>query len=261
MEYIYINGNSSVAIVKDGAQVVQVFIDGIEHVFEEGDVQDKEQYASQVKRNKYKKFLNYQFENLLILSGAGSSKDAGGKLLTELWDLSVEKLTKERLDKLCELVHYNDKEEDGGYAKNLERLLTLASSAKEYVQDDTLDIANTITELQTLICGHCNLPLPEQSAQEMFLEKITKRKVTLPRVKIFNLNYDTLFEQAGHKKNFTIIDGFSLSFPRIFSGRNFDYDIVLRDLSRVKEEDNFIKRSFTFINYMGLSIGKDKKMV
>ncbi|HCY81771.1 MAG TPA: SIR2 family protein, partial [Xanthomarina gelatinilytica] len=60
----------------------------------------------------------------------------------------------------------------------------------------------------------------------------------------FTLNYDTLFEQAGRKGNFTIIDGFSFSLTRYFSGRNFDYDVVLRDKSRLKEEDNFINRVF-----------------
>ena len=86
--------------------------------------------------------------------------------------------------------------------------------------------------------------MPDNSPHEIFLEKITKRKVTLPRAKIFTLNYDTLFEQASRRKNFTVVDGFSFSFPRHFSSRNFDYDIVLRDKSRVKEEDNFITRVF-----------------
>ncbi|MNR05231.1 hypothetical protein D3C85_1212460 [compost metagenome] len=58
------------------------------------------------------------------------------------------------------------------------------------------------------------------------------------------MNYDTLFEQAGRKKNFTIIDGFSFSHPRTFSGRNFELDIVSRNSSRVKEEDNFVQKVF-----------------
>ena len=66
----------------------------------------------------------------------------------------------------------------------------------------------------------------------------------MPRAKVFTLNYDTLFEQAGIQGNFTMIDGFSFSFPRIFSGRNFNYDIVQRDNSRVKEEDNFVNKVF-----------------
>jgi hypothetical protein len=75
---------------------------------------------------------------------------------------------------------------------------------------------------------------------------------------VFTLNYDTLFEQAGRKGNFTIIDGFSFSFPRVFSGRNFDYDVVLRDKSRLKEEDNFVSRVFHLYKPHG-SVDWEKK--
>ena len=53
-----------------------------------------------------------------------------------------------------------------------------------------------------------------------------------------------MFEQSACESNFVVIDGFSFSQPRIFSGRNYDYDIVSRNQSRVKEEDNFIQKVF-----------------
>lgn len=245
MEYIYINGHSSVAVEKDNDQVIRVFIDGKEHEFDNTDKSDKGEYAIQTKRNKYRRFLEHQFENLVILTGAGSSKDVGGKLLTELWDEASLLLGEEKLNKLCQLSHYYDKTPGTDfYVKNLEKLLSLANAAKEYVTDDEVDLKECINKIQSLIKEKCELKLPDNSPHEIFLEKITKRKVTLPRAKIFTLNYDTLFEQASRRKNFTVIDGFSFSFPRHFSGRNFDYDVVLRDKSRIKEEDNFITRVF-----------------
>jgi hypothetical protein len=252
MEYIYINGSSSVAIEKaaDGESVEKVFIDGKLHKFEEGDTQDKKQYAEKTKRNKYQKFLSKQFENLVVLTGAGSSVGVGdnekkGRLLTQLWDDTKEKITEKKLNGFCELVRYSDKNEEGQYIKNLEKLLSVANAAKDFVEStEEINISDTIDEIQKLIKGKCELKLPEGAPHHTFLEKITRRKVTLPRAKIFTLNYDTLFEQAGRKGNFTIIDGFSFSFPRFFSGRNFDYDVVLRDKSRLKEEDNFINRVF-----------------
>ena len=150
------------------------------------------------------------------------------------------------------------KDSKGEYVKNLESLLSMANAAKEYVTDKDIDIKTMIDEIQQLIKESCELVLPDDAPHLPFLEKITKRKVTLPRVKIFTLNYDTLFEQAALKKNFTLIDGFSFSFPRYFSGRNFDYDIVLRNSSRVKEEDNFVTRVLHCINHMGLLIGKKR---
>jgi NAD-dependent SIR2 family protein deacetylase len=214
--------------------VTNVYIDGKKHDFENTNHEGKLEFALKTKRNKYKKFLNVQFENLLILTGAGSSVGIGkgekkGRLLTGLWDDTVELVSEEVLHKLCELVHYTDKE-DNNYVKNLEKLLSFANSAKEYVKDPDGKI--DITELIN------------NSPHKELLEKITKRKVTLPRAKVFTLNYDTLFEQAGIQGNFTMIDGFSFSFPRIFSGRNFNYDIVQRDNSRVKEEDNFVSKVF-----------------
>lgn len=251
MEFIYINGSSSVAIEKteDGISVEKVFIDGNLHNFEEGDTADKKEFAQKTKRNKYQKFLSKQFENFIVLTGAGSSVGVGedgktGRLLTQLWDDAQEKLTAAKLDSFCQLVRYTDKEDDQ-YTKNLEKLLSVANAAKDFVSStEDVNIAEKIDEIQKIIKEKCDLKITADAPHHSFIEKITRRKVTLPRAKIFTLNYDTLFEQAGRKGNFTIIDGFSFSFPRFFSGRNFDYDVVLRDKSRLKEEDNFINRVF-----------------
>lgn len=248
MKYIYINSSSSVAIQKTEDGEDKIFIDGKSHKFEVGDIQDKKQYAIKVKRDKYQKFLSRQFENLIVLTGAGSSVRVGegGKIglsLSELWAHTEKTLGKDKLNAFCELVKYTDKEE--GYVKNLEKLLSIANVAKDYVKStDVIDIPETIKEIEALIKDKCELKLPSDAPHHLFIEKISRRKVTLPRAKVFTLNYDTLFEQAGRKGNFTIIDGFSFSFPRYFSGRNFDYDVVLRDKSRLKEEDNFINRVF-----------------
>ena len=61
---------------------------------------------------------------------------------------------------------------------------------------------------------------------------------------MFTLNYDLLFEYASEEINAVMIDGFSFTNPRTFSGRFFDYDIVQREGSKLQEEDNFIHRVF-----------------
>jgi NAD-dependent SIR2 family protein deacetylase len=251
MEYIYINGESSVAVKKteDGQGIEKVFIDDQEQKFDEEGAPNLEQFIVQNKRSKYQKFLNRQFENLIILTGAGSSVGVGvdgktGRLLTQLWDATKDKVGEEKLNKFCELVNYKDKNGDN-YVKNLEKLLSIANAAKDFIKStDEIIIEDVINEIQNLIKEKCELMLPTEAPHHTFIEKITRRKATLPRAKIFTLNYDTLFEQAGIKGNYTVIDGFSFSFPRYFSGRNFDYDVVLRDKSRLKEEDNFVNRVF-----------------
>lgn len=264
---IYLNGKKSVE-VQYGAEdaIVEVYIDGVAHQFDENNP-NKLEYALATKRKKYSEFLNNQFENLIILTGAGSSvgigkdikigeetKERKGKLLAELWDDVKEVISEEILYEFCKLVKYEDKfkneGEDEQYVKNLEKLLSLANISKNYVEHTPVDgkqkivIEDIIKKIEEVIKSNCTLKLPENAPHTLFIEKITKRKVTLPRVKIFTLNYDTLFEQAGRKKNFTIIDGFSFSHPRTFSGRNFELDIVSRNSSRVKEEDNFIQKVF-----------------
>lgn len=273
--FIYLNGNKSVEVETIKIAVDEntdkddhnIYIDGHLHKFEEQNP-NKIDYALATKRKKYAEFLNNQFENLIVLTGAGSSVGIGkdielggktkkrkGRLLAHLWDDTKEEITEEVLNKFCELVKYEDKykikdSDELQYVKNLEKLLSLANIAKSYVihnpgeNEQKIDIEKTIEKIEEIIKINCSLRLPDNAPHTLFIEKITKRKVTLPRAKIFTLNYDTLFEQAGRKKNFTIIDGFSFSHPRTFSGRNFELDIVSRNLSRVKEEDNFIQKVF-----------------
>lgn len=286
-KFIYINGKKSVEIeIKpedgNGIEKTNVYIDRIKHEFEDDNDPNKLAYAIKTKRNKYSEFLNNQFENLVILTGAGSSVGIGenvmidivseerkGRLLAQLWDDVEAKITKPVMDRFCKLAKYeeletvevaaiveaeeaNGEEIEVKYVKNLEKLLSLANIAKNYVIDvvaegavfKPINIEDIIQEIELVIKEKCTLKLPENAPHSVLIEKITKRKVTLPRVKLFTLNYDTLFEQAGRKKNFTIIDGFSFSHPRTFSGRNFDLDIVSRNSSRVKEEDNFVQKVF-----------------
>jgi len=182
------------------------------------------------------------------------TKERKGRLLAQLWDDAKEVISEEILHEFCKLVKYEDKFKNEGeeeqYMKNLEKLLSLANISKNYVEHipdegkEKIVIEDVIKKIEEVIKTNCTLKLPENDPHTLFIEKITKRKVTLPRAKIFTLNYDTLFEQAGRKKNFTIIDGFSFSHPRTFSGRNFELDIVSRNSSRVKEEDNFIQKVF-----------------
>jgi hypothetical protein len=267
-KYIYINGQKSVEVEYTGDIVSTVYIDCKPHDFKDEVNPNKLDYANAAKRKKYADFLNNQFENLVILSGAGSSVNIGqnipngdseierkGKIMFQLWDEAENELTKPILDRFCELVTYKDFTDNEGvktYNKNLERLLSLANIAKDFVVDNVeeteqikrIKIEDIIKSIEQIIKINCTLKLPDDAPHLLFLEKVTKRKVTLPRVKVFTLNYDTLFEQAGRKKNFTIIDGFSFSHPRTFSGRNFELDIVSRNSSRVKEEDNFVQKVF-----------------
>jgi len=248
MVNLLLNNASSVAYDDTDENNIKVFIDGKEHDFGDS-IDNRIDYAQATKRNKYAYTLNNQFENLLLLTGAGSSIGWGkgaqqGKSMVDLWDDAEALLTPAIFDKLLKTINYNDRWKDNTLIKNLERVLSMATPAIPFIPKDDIDIEDCVNKIKDFIKGACQLILPDNSPHTLLLNKMTKRKVTLPRFKLFTLNYDMMFEQAACESNFVIIDGFSYSYPRTFSGRNYDYDIVSRNLSRVKEEDNFIQKVF-----------------
>jgi hypothetical protein len=253
---LYLSANQSISIIEKSGGELDVLVNGKVNNFELKDGHqptsaDKIQFAHAEKRSLYQKFLSNHFENLVIISGAGTSVGFGGQTMLELWNAVEIKLTSSILEKLCKAIGFIDEAADYSTLKpeqkDLEKLLSKAHMAKEFIKEykgTPLDIGNIVTTAEKVIHQQCKIKLPLISPHEQFLNKITNRKLKDPRVKLFTLNYDTLFEQAAVKGNFTLIDGFSFSQPRTLSGRNFDYDLVHREKSRIKEEDSFVPKVF-----------------
>jgi len=202
--------------------------------------------AKMIQRRIYGEFFKKAFKNLLILSGAGSSMDVGGLSMAQLWRKVESKYTEEVFKELREKVNFTSEKLD------LEALLSQIDGYIKFgnqkqielgqVRHNLSDIRDTIFEV---IKTSCTISRPEGNyAHKIFLEKLLQRKQTNPRIKIYTLNYDLLFEYAATDVNAIVIDGFSFTFPRTFSGRFFDYDIVQREGSKLQEEDNFIQRVF-----------------
>ena len=215
----------------------QVFIDGQP----EQDLKNKKpgDYAREVAREYYKKHFSAHFENFIVLTGAGSSVDIGkgtnkGKTRSGLWDSVKSEVTEGTLKELCEKIKYDYPSQGCG---DIEAILSKAEKAKEYVEG----IDGTVKKIKDEIKKVCSLKIPSASPHQLFMQKITKRKLRDPRVKIFTLNYDTLFEQVA-QNGFTVLDGFSYSMPRVFNGAYFDYDFVIRENSRIEKEENYVLR-------------------
>lgn len=250
---ILISSNRAITL-KEEAGAIEVLINSETCDFKDNpgiSNEDKKKYAQSEKRNFYKSFLSSQFENLLILTGAGTSVKFGGKTMGELWNLVEVELTSVVLEELCKTIGYIDNSTDftklESIHKDLEKLLSRANIAKEFIKEyngKVVNIPELVTKIESIIQKHCKISLQADAPHQQFLNKITDRKLKDPRAKIFTLNYDTLFEQASIGGNFTVIDGFSFSAPRTLSGRNFDYDIVYREKTRIKEEESFISKVF-----------------
>lgn len=253
---LFLSSNQSISIIeKDGGEL-DVMINGKSKHFELKDSQpipsdEKRKVAHSEKRSLYKKLLSNHFENLIIVSGAGTSVGFGGKTMLELWGAVEAKLTSQVLERLCKGIGYIDESVDfatlSSGLKDLEKLLSRAHIAKEFIKEykgTPLDIGDLVGKAEKVIQVECKIKLPVDAPHEQLLNKVANRKLKDPRVKLFTLNYDTFFEQAAVNGNFTVIDGFSFSQPRTLSGRNFDYDFVHREKSRIKEEDSFVSKVF-----------------
>jgi hypothetical protein len=254
-KYILINGKFKQLEVKNPTftKGALTSIEGLKP-FDKKDKDDKPieptvHDANEIKRRIYFEFFKKPFKNLLVLSGAGSSMDVGGLSMGQLWGKAEEKYKTDKSDGfkiIQEAVNYNVGKND------LEALLSQIDGYAKFSGDKEIDLdggnkklSEIKDELFELIKTHCTIPKPEDTfPHKTFLEKLLQRKQTSPRVKIFTLNYDLLFEYAATEVNAIVIDGFSFTIPRTFSGRFFDYDIVQREGSKLQEEDNFIQRVF-----------------
>lgn len=218
-EYLYVDGK-------------KVIFDGEER--ENKDEERKGDYKPELNEFYTSLFTQY-FENITILSAAGTSMDNGnnkGKDRKELWEECETKLT-EISGKIK-----NVKEQEFWRNKNLEDAL---SYIETYQKLKIGDVTAELNDIKNIIRKNCSLQLDEaQAPHEEFLRKVTARKINSSRVQLFTTNYDTLWEQAASKAGFIVIDGFSFSHPRKFSGRWFDLDIVNREKTRIKNEDSFI---------------------
>ncbi|MET3125476.1 hypothetical protein ABID42_000564 [Arcicella rosea] len=205
--------------------------------------------ANRLMREGYVDFFKKPFKNLLILSGAGSSIDVGGPLMSHLWTKVEEKYRINGIDGFSIIrksVNFSSPQQD------LEALLSQIEGYSKFAGDIKITIDSKVFNLSEIkdsifeiIKHNCTIAKPTGVyPHKIFLEKLLQRKQTNPRVKVFTLNYDLLFEYAATEVNAIIIDGFSFTFPRTFSGRLFDYDIVQREGSKLQEEDNFIQRVF-----------------
>ena len=219
-----------------------------------------ENFAFNKMREDYSAELSRQYEEIIVLSGAGTSVGIGvgeklGKTMAGLWCTVVEKVGYNKLVEFCEQIKYSDIKKE---YTNLEELLSKAKMSHSFLSNKT--VQTMIDDIEKIIRNECSLVLPENAPHLRFLRKLTARKLKYSRVKIFTLNYDLLFEQAAMKGGYVLVDGFSFSHPRIFNGINFDYDIVIRNNNRAISEENFATNVFHLYKPHGsLDWDKDKE--
>lgn len=191
----------------------------------------------------YDSFLKRHFKNIVVLTAAGTSLDNGdektsGKTRDGLWTFC-----RTEIDELADSIK-DLKEKDFYTKKDIEALLSHIILYEKL--NGIIKKGETILReaLEAKIAEACKLKLQPQAPHIDFLNKVTARKANDPRVQLFTTNYDLLFEMAANQSGFIVVDGFSFTHPRKFSGRYFDFDIVNREKTRVKQEDSFVSKVF-----------------
>lgn len=212
----------------------------------EGDQRSSEERAKAEKQTFYDAFFRQPFKYVVILAAAGTSLNNGskrkGKTREGLWDDGLESI-----NGLCDILWKNETEKSQRIKedKDIESLLSHVLLVEKIDEDKAVRLKPFREDLERIIREECRLTLDVNAApHKTFLDKITARKASEPRVQLFTTNYDTLFEQAAQEGGYAVIDGFSFTFPRTFSGRYFDYDIVQRERTRLKNEESFVSKVF-----------------
>lgn len=244
------------------SQKMTISYDDEKCVINQREFQDKElngksskDYAQEKQREFYLSFFQKHFQNVVVLAAAGTSMDNDngtdythrGKTRKELWNAcknEIDAFLVEVKD-LDKKPFYNIVDSEGnalGYGdiEDFLSYLILFSKANEVSDVFT----RKLQDLKNKIVSNCRLTLQSDAPHQVFLNKLSARKPSDSRIQLFTTNYDTLFEQAANNAGFTIVDGFSYTQPRVFSGRFFDYDFVNRERSRLKNEESFISKVF-----------------
>ena len=194
----------------------------------------------------YSNLFSRHFDNTIGLTGAGSSFGIGktnvkGMTMRKLWEEIVKKCGKEPVENLGNKINFkieNIKE------VNLEDFLSHASLFLLLYNNTDVEVERIVKKIKQIIIDNCTIIMPEDAPHKEFLKRITARKLKHNRLKLFTTNYDMLFEQAANECGFTMIDGFTFTFPRVFNGNNYDYDIVIRKNSRITAQENYASKVF-----------------
>ena len=204
-----------------------------------------EEKVKKEKQNFYDTFFRQPFKHIVVLAAAGTSLDNGsnsdnGKTRDGLWEEG-----EKTIGQLSKILWGEGKPQKITKEQGIEAFLSHILLMEKIDESKASQLKPLREELERIIREACRLTLDVANApHKTFLDKITARKASEPRVQLFTTNYDTLFEQAAQEGGYAVIDGFSFTSPRTFSGRYFDYDIVQRERTRLKDEESFVSKVF-----------------
>lgn len=198
-----------------------------------------------------------QLPNLSFFAGSGTSLDeVGGPSMWDLWRLSMWKNPDSKEDEaewaqltnaatdVCDKVGYQERDNP-----NIEHFLSLCDAYLLFNDDGA--VSQFLIDTKSVILEACSIflerPESDISAYYGLLQKLARRRVRDPRLKVFTTNYDMCFETAGSELGMMLVDGFSYTRNRRFDGCYFNYDVVRRD----NENHEFVEGVFQLFKLHG----------
>jgi hypothetical protein len=189
-----------------------------------------------------------RMENLVVLTGSGTSVSSGGKTMANLEKNVLETLRALDGAPASAVAIVDSRIADVASATSsspavgFETWLSLVSNALVVSQaagapfsgltwstgtaPSTTDLEWLIARLRAAIFAECALVLSESAAPHLpFLAKLVARDSNLGRAHLFTLNYDTLFEQALELLGIQYSDGFSGRADARFDPSTYGLDI------------------------------------
>lgn len=179
------------------------------------------------------RIINRNFDNIILLSGAGTSViDDGslGKTMKKLWSVLKIDLEQESdmysLDQLCERTNFElDYDQKGEIHSDLETFLSHLQVFKNFNTDSKY--SNTINRILKIIRDNVSYDYDHSKVNHHNIIELLSKRITEPnKLMIVTTNYDILFESAAEELNYTVIDGFSFSSNPTFNPGNFDWNLV-----------------------------------
>ncbi len=174
-----------------------------------------------------------QFPNLGFFAGSGTSLgEVNGPSMWKLWQHCMcqedDQSTLTELAAIaCEKVRYAERQNP-----NIEHFLSQCDAYLAFNEDD--EVVRFLLEVKEKILHQCTVflsdPISDISCYRHLLQKLARRRVRDPRLKIFTTNYDMCFETAASDLGMVVVDGFSYTRKRRFDGRHFGYDVVRREM-------------------------------
>lgn len=266
MENTYLYINNSTSVYYNSSKQEYYVANTLQKHEESVNIAEKAAEAAyKIFSEEISKYISH-FKNIAILTAAGTSMDNGthsGKTRDGLWtecEATINEIVTQlrsessiSQENLSSITSNHDIESFLSFVILFEKI-----SSRELRDFEGHSLKE---KLEKQIASACTLQLDENNHHhELFLQKLLARKNSDPRVQLYTTNYDKLFEQAAQNIGATIIDGFSFTLPRRFSGNNFEKDIVYRERTRVKNEESFVPNVFQLYKLHGsIDWEKDEK--